>query len=427
MRLATLVVALTLFFASCAAAQTTAILADGQRLEAGLAGIDAEGKVSLALADAVRVVPAADLVLWGSYRDEQRGPQVLLADGSMIKADVLDIGRRQVTLGDATGLGRVLWEMSHLPRSGVRAIVYQPPADPIARDKLLFSLRDSQSREDEIHLLGGEVIRGTLVSVGSDRAGPQPAAVQQDSLKLAIAGRDEPLAVSLGKVQALVLAGARRAEPPAGREAVPLILGMIDGSLVRVRQVKLSRGAVQLALAAGGELTTLLETGDDAAPTFWDRVTLVQPLTSRAAYLSDLETIGYKHIPFTSLAWPYGRDQNVLGGALRSGGALCPKGLSMHSASRLAYDLPAGFRRLEAEIALDDSSAAEGSVIFKVVLERSGQWQAAYESPVIRAGQPPQPISIPLADASRVALLVEYADRGDVGDHANWLNVRLVK
>jgi hypothetical protein len=426
MRPLALVIGLTLLFASSAAGQATAILADGQHLEARLAGIDAEGKISLALADAIRVVPAADLVLLGSYRDAERGPQILLGDGSLIKADVLDIGRQQVTIGDATGLGRMLWEVSHLPRSAVRAIVYQPPADPIVRDKLLLSLRDSEPREDEIHLLGGEVIRGTLVSEGSDRAGPQPAAVEQDSLKLAIAGRDEPLAVSLAKVQALALAGARRTDSRDG-EDVPLILGMTDGSLVRVRQVKLGRGAVHLALTAGGELTALVETGDDAAPTFWDRVTLVQPLTPRTVYLSDLETIGYKHIPFTSVPWPYGRAQNVLGGALRSGGAIYLKGLGMHSASRLAYDLPAQFRRLEAEVALDDAAAAEGSVIFKVVLERSGQWQAAYESPVIRAGDAPQPISIPLAGASRVALLVEYADRGDVGDHANWLNVRLVK
>src|SRR5687768_13537330 len=288
MRPVALVIALTLLFVSSAAAQTTATLADGQRLEADLAGIDAEGKISLALADAVRVVPAANLVLWGSYRDAQRGPQILLADGSLIKADVLDIGRQQVTIGDATGLGRVLWEVSHLPRSSVRGIIYQPPADPIARDKLLFALRDSQPREDEIHLLGGEVIRGTLVSDACDRAGPQPAAVQQDSLKLAIAGRDEPLAVSLGKVQALVVVGARRAEPPPGGEEVPVIVGMGDGTLVRCRQVKLGRGSVQLVLAGGGELTALLETGDDAAPTFWDRVTLVQPLTPRAVYLSDL-------------------------------------------------------------------------------------------------------------------------------------------
>jgi hypothetical protein len=34
---------------------------------------------------------------------------------------------------------------------------------------------------------------------------------------------------------------------------------------------------------------------------------------------------------------------------------------------------------------------------------------------------------VELKQASRVALLVEYADRGDVLDHANWLNVRLVK
>ena len=103
------------------------------------------------------------------------------------------------------------------------------------------------------------------------------------------------------------------------------------------------------------------------------------------------------------------------------------RGLGMHSASRLAYDVPSGWNRLEADIALDDAAGLEGSAIFKVVVENGGQWQAAYESPIVRGGDAPLPVKIDLKGVTRAALLVEYADRGDVLDHANWLNVRLVK
>ena len=104
-----------------------------------------------------------------------------------------------------------------------------------------------------------------------------------------------------------------------------------------------------------------------------------------------------------------------------------PKGLGMHTTSRLAYDV-AGFRRFEAEIALDESTGRRGSVVFKVLLQDSaGAWNPAYESPVIRGGEAPTPIAVELKGAARLALIVEFADRGDELDHANWLQARLLK
>jgi hypothetical protein len=99
----------------------------------------------------------------------------------------------------------------------------------------------------------------------------------------------------------------------------------------------------------------------------------------------------------------------------------------MPSASRLAYDV-AEYRKFEAEIAVDRAAGLLGSVTFKVVLEAvPGQWSTAYESPVIRGGDTPVPISIDLKGAARLALLIDFADRGDECDDTDWLNARLVK
>jgi hypothetical protein len=46
-------------------------------------------------------------------------------------------------------------------------------------------------------------------------------------------------------------------------------------------------------------------------------------------------------------------------------------------------------------------------------------------SEVIRGGDAPVPISVPLGDAKGLALVVDYADRGDELDHADWLDARL--
>jgi hypothetical protein len=163
-------------------------------------------------------------------------------------------------------------------------------------------------------------------------------------------------------------------------------------------------------------------------PTFWDQITLVQTSSPKVVYLSDLPAPNYKHIPFTSIQWLLGVDRNVLGGRLRSGEAVFLRGLGMHSASRVAIDLKGDEQRLEAEFALDDRAKLRGSVIGKVLLEtETGKWTTAWESPLIRGGDAPHSISVPLQGARRLALLVEFADRGDEWDHANWINARLVR
>jgi len=93
----------------------------------------------------------------------------------------------------------------------------------------------------------------------------------------------------------------------------------------------------------------------------------------------------------------------------------------------LAYDVT-GFRKFQAELAIDETAGLKGSVVFKVLLEgASGQWRTAYESPVLRGGDLPVAVSIDLKDASRIALLVDFADRGDECDYADWLQARLVR
>ena len=72
---------------------------------------------------------------------------------------------------------------------------------------------------------------------------------------------------------------------------------------------------------------------------------------------------------------------------------------------------------------IDDSTGGRGSVDF-------ASWSTASErcaSGPIRGGAPPVPVSVDLAGAKRLELVVDYGERGDVLDHADWLDARLVK
>ena len=95
----------------------------------------------------------------------------------------------------------------------------------------------------------------------------------------------------------------------------------------------------------------------------------------------------------------------------------------MHSAARLSYKLDRPWRRFQADIGIDDSTGGRGSVGFRVFVNGT----LKFSSPPIRGGMPPQAVSIDLAGAKQLDLVVNYGEAGDVMDHADWLGARLVK
>jgi len=393
---------------------------------AQLAGIDREWNLSFKTAGKVRVVAAADLAYWGRYRDVEAGPQIILADGGVIRADVLLLDDKQLLLGDATGLGRGFWDESSLPRDLIHAILFQPPAAPADRDRFWRELTTYHQADDRLLLAGGETIAGTLISAPrGGRFAADDAKPGSETFQLVRRGSAEPLVIPAGKVVAVNFGSIGAAAATGSRTSA--WLGLTDGTLVRASSVSSKGDIVTVALALGGELKTTLSGRDDPSKRFWDSVNYVEPRAARLTWLADLPPLGYKHIPFVSIERPLGVDESVLGTRLRAGGALFRKGIGMPSASRLAFDV-AGYRKFEAEVAIDEAAGLSGSVVFKVVLENTpGVWQPAYESPILRGGDVPVPISIDLRGAARLALLVEFADRGDECDYADWLNARLVK
>ena len=108
---------------------------------------------------------------------------------------------------------------------------------------------------------------------------------------------------------------------------------------------------------------------------------------------------------------------------MRAGDRLYAKGIAMHSASRLTYRLERPYSRFEAELAIDAETSGRGSVTFRVFADR----EQKFASEVIRGGQAPLPISVDIRGAKQVSLLIDFAERGDEQDHADWLDARFVE
>jgi hypothetical protein len=390
-----------------------AVPVDGQPFKAKLAAVEEPWRCVFLEGRAERIVAAADLISWGSFADSDQGPQILLDDGSLLRAEVAEISPPHLRFESR------LWGAARLPLERVQAVVVRPPLNPLERDRLLFRLEAARDAQDRLWLDNGDVIPGVLrppSKADAGRASLSPSAVW-------IQLRAGQPAIPIERIVAIVIgAGAGPAAKPAGGRC---LLGFRDGSRLQVVRISTADGAAALQLAGGLQLTA-------QAASLWPEITLVRPLGLRVLYLSDRQSIAPLHVPFLETEWPLQVDRNVLGGRLRSRGKTYAKGLGVHSMSRLAYDVPDGARWFQAELAIDDSSGLKGSVVFRVYTSgREGggaghAWRLAFQSQTVRGGQQPKPISVDVTAARRIALIVDFADQGDVLDRANWLSARFV-
>jgi hypothetical protein len=256
------------------------------------------------------------------------------------------------------------------------------------------------AESDRLILLNGDELAGEIVGLNEDAVKVKAAAGE--------------ISVGKEKIAAVTFNPSLAVKPKA--ESLRLWLGLSDGSRLAGSALAVEHGNAKLTTLPGQHLTLPL-----------DKIVALQPLGGKARYVSDLKPAKYEPTPFLDLKWPYHADRNVLGSQLREAEGLYLKGLGVHSAARLTYDLDKPYRRFAAEAAIDQQTAGRGSAVFRVYTDDgSGDWQLKYESPTVRGGAASQPISVDLTGAKRLSLFVDFADHGDEQAHADWLGARLL-
>ncbi|MCG8449295.1 MAG: NPCBM/NEW2 domain-containing protein [Pirellulales bacterium] len=370
--------------------------------EATLMRALASGQLQFHLGDREGQVSPEKLLRWSTPQTSGGASELVLNDGSrLVLAEAwLGVPVLQCDAESVRATTRLLGKVS-FPRALLRAVLLNVPADSRQRSQWLDESL-LQKEQDRLILSNGDVLTGQCLEISK-------------AIRFAVPQASQPLKLPLSKkIAGIVIAGA-----PAKKQPGKMIVGLRDGSLLVAESLVVSAGQLRLQSAAGLQLT---------GAGLHD-VVYLRSLTTRAAYLSDLQQTDYRHVPYLEIPWPFKRDRNVLGSPLTVSGKTYSKGLGMHTASRLTYDLHAAeksFRRFAAEVALDDAArAGRGSVVFRVYLRTNGNWQLAFGSPVIRGGDAPQGVSVQLGSASQIALVTDYADHGDEQDYANWLDARL--
>lgn len=216
--------------------------------------------------------------------------------------------------------------------------------------------------------------------------------------------------VDLGRVQAITLAG--RSRGPADRSGLRLSVDLGGGERLSGKWVKITPDVLTMQLDWGTPLDVPLAS-----------IARLDIKNGKVVYLSDLAPTEAREIPYLEGTHPFQIDRAVSGRPLRLGGKVYRRGVGVHSRSELTYALDGGYQFFTSMLGLDDAVGAQGSVIYRVY----GDDKLLFESPILRGGDTPAEIKVPIKGVLLLRLEVDYADNGDAADHANWADARLVR
>ena len=353
----------------------------------------------------------------GAIQEHAGRPWIVLTHGEVIVVD-------KVTLGVADIVGDSLtWKKFRCPLEMVQAVLYQPPHDLLARDKLVQTVMARDMRgEDGVVLQDGTTLTGK-VNVLDDRR-----------LALTATGLKMPVEFAVSAVRAVFFAReVEQAEPSNEVQQ----FGFNNGSYGGAKNVIRDGEKLVWQTVSGLKLETLppFLVSEIASYNPWSAVSYYRPVGKQLLFLHDVKPTQYRYVPiFKSvsdkrIARSYALGRNAVGGTLRVAGKLYLAGVGMVSVSRLTFDIPAGYTRFRSDVGIDSRAAEQGSVSVHVLLQgkQGSEWQTAYDSPVVRGGDDLRSIDVPLGDARRLSLVVDMADRADILDYANWVNARFVK
>ena len=324
-----------------------------------------------------------------------REPHVLLSNGDCLPGTPLRLSGERVRFTARLGSDQEL----SLPLSAVTLFWFATPDSTEDGEQLRQRLASERRKRDVVLLRNGDLIEGTLAALDAEMVQIDQAAGKRVSVT-----RDKIAAIALSTE----LARSLRAKGVYAR------LVLANGGRVSLLSARADRQALEAKTVFGATIQMPV-----------NQLVALDLRQGRAVYLSDLKPRRYEHTPYLGVRWPYTFDTSVVGNELRIGGSTYDKGIGMHSQSRLSFNLSGGYQWFEAWVGLDDRTGRDGSVLVQVLLD--GKPQDLGVGGELNGQEKPLPIRIPVAGARELTLVVLFGRRGDVQDHVDWADARLIK
>lgn len=285
-----------------------------------------------------------------------------------------------------------VWEV---PLETVQGAILNPPRIPeevrgIFRKMALGKIQGDTSWLQNGDQITGEISGLTLESL-SIKSGGQPLSLKKETVR-SFALDPELLNFPMN-------------DPPR------VIAFFRDGSILTITGIESSGDLLKLKTAWGLSFEVA-----------FSQISALQILSPRCLYLSAIEPVEYHHTPFLSQTHILDKDRNYFGGPISLGNQAYARGISLHSQCDVAYELEQEYESFQATVGIDDSAGPKGSAV--VVVSVDGEIR--YRSGPLRAGKPPVEVNLKPLAGKRLVLSVEFGEWGDVEDHVNWGDARLV-
>ncbi len=247
-------------------------------------------------------------------------------------------------------------------------------------------------------------VEGDAVLVESGLLGGRLLGLREGKLRFQSTLDPEPLAIAIEEIRGARLAVPRkridvprlRARLAPGRPGLDL-LPVADGLVLAVAPT------IRIDPTGLGGLALRVEGG-------------------RRTYLSDLNPATVREEGMFGVVWPFARDQAISGGLLRVAGISYAKGISVHSAATLTWNLDAAYVRLRTQIGICDSVAPEGDCVGILAGDGRELWRAR-----VRGGDPVRALDLDLSGVKVLTLTVETGEHLDIGDHLVLADAQLVR
>lgn len=323
----------------------------------------------------------------------EKQPTVLLANGDRLVV-------RVVRMTDEFLEGEWLSESSRkvrIPLETIRGVIVTSPESVEKRWTLDGQLARWRENSDVVMLARGDRLPGEIVGWAGD------------ALTLKGAAGD----VSLERAQILAMGFSASLTSFPKVEGPRQLLVLTDGSQIVMTGLALAEGRLTGRAVFGADLSFPVES-----------IASIRFLGGRIQPLSDLTAAKTQHTPFVSGSWKPGIDQTVLGRPLRLRGVEFPKGLGLHSQSSMTYTLDGAYDSFLALVGIDDETQGRGNVLFAVEVDGK---RVASTAPQPGSGLPQSLGPIDLRGKRTLTLHVEFGERGDIQDHADWCDPVLLR
>jgi len=324
------------------------------------------------------------------------GPHLELTNGDRIRGEVIDSDGNTLRLRVA--IPGAPDQTLRFPLSVLRS------ASVIGRaDDAEPAWRTGGRKRDVIETRSGDVSVGAISSID----------VAKNMLRLQVDGRDQQL--EWRKVAAIGfntdLARVRRPKGPYYR------VTLLNGSRLSVN-----------AISFDGRTWTAETLFKEAVKIPTDQLVSVDLEQGKPAYLSDLKPTSYRYQSFDGEQFALAENRNVIGRPIRlhAGDAesTFDRGIGLHAECTVAYSLGGKYRRFEALAGLDARSGRLGDAVVGVAVDGKDA-ELPRRGKLTFAGGPIV-IQIDVTGAKELTITVDRGNGGNVQDHVNLTEARLV-